>query len=130
MAAWPFLLAGVYGVALCLLISSWHVTPWLMRRFVSDDYALGSHGQVWADWHAIGCLFVGIVNLMVYFGDFNAAAATSIAVASAIIYTIWCLQNLRLVLVRPALFKTPMWLNVILCGVAAVASTFAAVNAG
>ena len=116
---WPFLFSGVYGVFLGVLILSWHVTPVEMRRFVADSYSLGTHGQVWANWHAMGCLFVGAVNLMVVAGRFNDPDARHIAVASLAIYGVWCLQNLQLVLARPRQFKPLMWLNVIACAIAA-----------
>lgn len=119
MSNWPFLFSGVYGVALSALILSWHVAPGVMRGFVADGYSLGTHGQVWANWHAIGCLFVGVVNLQVYFGDFGAAGTRSIAMASLMIYSVWCVQNLLVVLVRPLKFKPLMWTNVVGCGIAA-----------
>src|SRR5689334_20824134 len=118
---WAFLFCGIYGVALCLLIASWHVTPSGIRLFVGREYTLGSHGQIWANWHAVGCFFVGIVNLQVYFGDFNPAAMRSIAIATTIIYGVWALQNLRLVFAKPHRFTNVMWLHVLLCAFAAAA---------
>jgi hypothetical protein len=119
---WVFLFCGIYGVGLSLLILSWHLTPSAIRLFVSDNYTLGSHGQVWANWHAIGCLYVGVVNLLAYGGNFNVEASRAVAMATAMIYGIWFAQNLHLVLARPARFKGLMWLNVLLCLLAAVAS--------
>ena len=124
MTVWPFLFAGAYGVALGLLILSWHLTPVLIRIFVTDDYSLGSHGQVWADWHAFGCLFVGAVNLHVYFHFLDGAAARSIALPTVAIYSVWCVQNFLLMVRAPRRFKSPMWLNVICCGVAAGGSAY------
>ena len=124
MSNWPFLFSGIYGVALGVLILSWHVAPVIMRLFVADSYSLGTHGQVWANWHAIGCLFVGAVNLQVYFSDFGAADARSIAMATLMVYTVWCVQNLQLVLGKPRKFKPLMWTNVVGCGIAAGGNAF------
>jgi hypothetical protein len=103
---WVFLFCGIYGVGLSLLILSWRLTPSAIRLFVSDDYTLGSHGQVWADWHAIGCLYVGVVNVLAYRGNFNAEAYRAIAMATAMIYGVWFAQNLHFVLARPTRFKS------------------------
>ena len=74
------------------------------------------------------CLFVGVVNLQVYSGDFNLAGSRSIATASAVLYAVWCVQNFQLVMARPRQFKPLMWLNVIACAIAASGSAFVLVG--
>lgn len=56
-----FRVAGVYGLALSLLIFSSIVSPIAIDLFVAQPYTLGTHGADWEYWHAVGCAFVGII---------------------------------------------------------------------
>lgn len=116
----PFLFCAGYGFALSLLILSYHISPALVHLFVAQPVTLGSHTMVWMNWHAIGCAFVGLVNLhALYWSD--ARARRGIAIASAGVFGIWCAQNVMYALTP--LFTPAMWLHVAGCGLAAVMST-------
>lgn len=115
----PFLLCAAYAFALSLLILSYHVSPTLLNLFVAQPATLGTHTTVWMNWHAMGCAFVGLVNLQAFYWT-DAKARRAIAIASAGIFGIWSVQNLTYTLTP--LFTSAMWLHVVGCGLAAVAS--------
>ena len=123
-----FSFAGVYGISLALLILSGNITEKLLCLFCHKDlYTLGNFGQVWANWHAIGCAFVGFMNLSVAKDeDAFGPGKRQVAVNSVFIYGIWACQNTYYCIFRTDLFTPLMWLNAILCSAAAVSSFFAA----
>ena len=112
----PFLFCAAYGFALSLLILSVHVTPALLDLFVAQPATLGTHTAVWMNWHAIGCAFVGLINAQA-FSWTDAKARRGVAMASAGVFGVWCVQNLAYTLTP--LFTQAMWLHVGGCGVAA-----------
>ncbi len=122
-----FAFNGVYGVALGVLILSWYLTPVLLNLFV-QNYSLGNHGKVWADWHAIGCLFVGVTNLCAWQLDYNDVALRGVAWSSAAIYAIWSIQNTALCLSKsdPPRFRPFMWLHASFCALGAGLAVWAA----
>lgn len=124
-----FALAGLYGLALSLLILSWHLTPLLVGLFV-DHYSLGSHGQIWANWHAVGCAFVGAINLSALFLGFDDTASRAVLACTAGIYGVWSAQNTWLCLAstEPRRFKPMMWLHAALCGLTAALCLWGAVG--
>jgi len=115
----PFPLCAAYAFALSLLILSYHVSPTLVNLFVAQPATLGTHTTVWMNWHAAGCAFVGLVNVQACHWT-DAKARRGIAMASAGIFGIWCVQNLAYSLTP--LFNSAMWLHVGGCGLAALAS--------
>lgn len=107
-----FVVAGVYGLALSLMIFSSIVTPVLIDLFVAQPYTLGSHGADWEYWQGTSCAFVGIVALLARSG--NDQQKRTSAAALAVVYGIWGLQNLRLVLVTDR-YGPLMWAHVLGC---------------
>jgi hypothetical protein len=107
-----FLAAGVYGIALSLMIFSSIWTPFLIDLFVTQPYTLGTHGADWEYWHGVGCAFVGMVSLMAR--KWPDAQKVGIASAIGFIYGVWGVQNLRLVLFTDR-FGPLMWAHVVLC---------------
>ena len=126
-----FLFAGVYGICLSLLILSGNVTDKLICIFCKvDQYTLGNFGEVWADWHAIGCAFVGFMNLSVAKNeDAFGPGKRYVAINSVFIYGVWACQNTYYCIKRTDLFTPLMWTNAILCGLAALLSFLAACDA-
>ena len=123
----PFPFCAGYAFALSLLILSYHVSPALVHLFLAQPVTLGSHTTVWMNWHAIGCAFVGLVNLQaLYWSD--ARARRGIAIATAGIFGIWCAQNLMYSLTP--LLTPAMWLHVVGCGLAALISAVFVVRPG
>lgn len=116
----PFPFCAGYGFALSLLIVSYHVSPALVNLFVTQPANLGSHTTVWMNWHAVGCAFVGLVNLQALRWS-EARARRGVAMATAGIFGIWCVQNFFYSLTP--LFTSAMWLHVAACGFAALIST-------
>ncbi len=110
-----FLFCGVYGIALAALIFTYLGTYAVLDLFLARPYVLGTHTEVWMGWHGMGCLFVGLCNLLAARWN-NARAQRDIAVATAIIFAVWCLQNFRLMLGDS--FRPLMWSNVIGCAIA------------
>lgn len=123
----PFPFCAAYAFALSLLILSYHLTPVLLDLFVAQPATLGTHTTVWMNWHAAGCAFVGLVNVQACCWT-DAKARRGIAIASAGIFGIWCAQNLTYSLTP--LFTGAMWLHVLACGLAAVASAAFALRPG
>lgn len=107
-----FRVAGAYGLALSVMIFSSIWTPVLIDLFVRPPYTLGTHGADWEYWHGVGCAFVGIVALMAR--NWPDRQKMGIAAALGFIYTVWGLQNLRLVLFTDR-FGPLMWGHVIGC---------------
>ena len=120
-----FALAGVYGMFLSLLILTGNFTETFLVIFCREPkYTLGNFGQVWANWHAIGCAYVGLTNLWVAFKaeSLQSAAKQLVAFNSAFIYGTWSLQNTYYCIFRTDLFTPWMWLNAGGCAVAALLS--------
>jgi hypothetical protein len=112
----PVLSSGIYGLALAVLVISHKWTYALIELFVRPGYVLGTHEGDWTSWHAVGCGFVGLINLLCWRAkDWNASATYSLSLCTALIYTIWGLQNLGLMLATPPRFLPLMWLHVLLC---------------
>ena len=107
-----FLVAGIYGIALSLMIFSSIFTPFLIDLFVVPPYTLGTHGADWEYWHGVGCAFVGIIALLAR--SWPDRQKLGVAGALAFIYGVWGLQNLRLVLMTDR-FGPLMWAHVALC---------------
>ena len=111
--------AAFYGAVLGLLILSGNLSPSLLHLFCrAEAYTLGNFGQVWANWHAIGCLFVGLTNFAVARDDeesFKPKARAAVALNTAFIFLVWGVQNAYYCLNRQDLFVPLMWLNAILC---------------
>ena len=105
-----------YGFSLSVLILSYRLSPVAVFLFVdSAVYSLGTFGQVWKDWHAIGCIFVGLVNYFALDQCFVTTAKEKILVCNVMIYGIWGLQNLYYCITLPNLFVKMMWLHAVLC---------------
>ena len=132
MALNSFHLPGVYGVALGVLILSGNVTSDLLCLFCRKEaYTLGNFGLVWANWHAIGCLFVGLTNLAVARddeGSFGPKARSAVAMNTAFIYGVWGVQNTWYCLNRQDLFVPLMWLNALMCLATAASSLSSAAS--
>ena len=122
----PFPFCAGYAFALSLLILSYHASPALVHLFVAQPVTLGSHTMVWMNWHAIGCAFVGLVNIQAHYWS-DARARRGVAIASAGVFGIWCAQNFMYALTP--LFTPAMWLHVGGCGLAAVISAAFALRA-
>jgi hypothetical protein len=118
-----FLPCSIYGFALSALIFSHFLTSAVVGLFVAPPYTLGRHGEAWMNWHGVGCFFVGLVNLAALRWD-DVRAKRDVAGATAAIYGVWALQNLRLMFTDR--FVPFMWLHVIGCALAAVASVLTA----
>ena len=117
-----FHLPGVYGVALGVMILSGNMASDLLGLIGlfcrKKAYTLGNFGQVWANYHAIGCLFLGLTNLAVARddeGSFGPKARSVVAMNTAFIYGVWGVQNTWYLLYRQELFLPLMWLNAIGC---------------
>lgn len=106
-----FAIAGLYGIALSLLIFSSIMTPFFIDLFVNSPYTLGSHGAVWEYWHGFGCLFVGIIAMLARQWPVRVQRQT--AWALGFVYGAWGLQNLYLVLTGG--FDLLMWVHVVGC---------------
>jgi|EP00908_Phaeocystis_cordata_P013444 hypothetical protein len=120
---------SVAGLALSVLIESDHLTHALLGLFCSE-YTLGSFGQIWADWHAVGCAFVGVVNLCVAVDDgsaFRPQGMAAIARCTTFIYLTWGVQNTYYCLFRTDIFTPLMWLNALACNFTAAWSAWASV---
>ena len=114
------LINGFYGVLLGFLILSWYITPLFIKLFVGEHYNLGDHGQMWANWHAIGCFYVGLSNFLAYsWADSFLVAKQDICLISAFIFGTWAVQNLWLML-KTDKMKPLMWMNVIGCFISAL----------
>jgi hypothetical protein len=107
-----FWLAGIYGVALSLMIFSATFTPVLIDLFVAEPYTLGTHGADWEYWQGTSCAFVGAVGLLAV--RWPTTAQVGAAGALAFVYGVWGLQNLRLVLVTDR-YGPLMWAHVLAC---------------
>jgi hypothetical protein len=115
MLNFSLLINGTYGILLGLLILSWHLTPVFIKLFVGNKYTLGDYGQMWANWHAIGCFYVGFSNFLAYnWDDSFLVAKQDICLISTFIFGIWGLQNFGLMF-QANKMKSLMWLNVIAC---------------
>ena len=126
---WVYLINGIYGAALALLIWSWKLSEAPIRLFVAEDYSLGTHGQVWKDWNAVGCAFVAAINACAWSMDFNAVALRAVALCTAGIYGIWALQNARLLVSANTPYVKPlMWIHALLCGTCAALAGCAALS--
>jgi len=126
-----FQFAAFYGIALGAVILSGNLTVEILGLFCDKGaYTLGNFGQVWANWHAIGCLFVGLTNLSVARDptgqDFGAGGRLAVAQNTAFIFGVWGIQNTYYCNVRQDLFTPPMWLNAVGCLVACALSIHAA----
>eukprot|EP00978_Attheya_sp_CCMP212_P031291 scaffold117710_cov54-Attheya_sp.AAC.3 len=126
--------AAIYGFALGALILSTNVTLELITLFTHrETYTLGNFGQVWANWHAFGCIFVGLSNLAVVRDNsgrgFGPEARVAVAQNTAFIFGVWAVQNTYYCLVREDLFTPLMWLNAGGCLVSALWSLQAATKA-
>ena len=113
----PFLFCGIYAVGLSALILSRLETFSVLNLFLASPYSLGTHTLDWMNWHAAGCFFVGLVNLCASRWS-DARPRRDVAAASAFVFGIWAVLNLRLMF--SGLFLYPMWLNVIGCVLASV----------
>jgi hypothetical protein len=107
-----FLVAGVYGIALSLMIFSSIATPVLIDLFVAPPYSLGTHGADWEYWQGTSCAFVGIVALLAH--RWPDPQKRGVAAALGFIYGVWGLQNLRLVLMTDR-YGPLMWAHVLAC---------------
>lgn len=114
-----FQVCAVYGFFLAALIFSQVVTLAVITQFVSQPYTLGSHGRDWMLWHGASCFFVGLVNLAASRWT-DTRAQRDIALATAVIYGAWCLQNASLMFTGR--YLPGMWFNVLACGGAALLS--------
>jgi|GEM_PF-2474731 len=109
-----FLVGGVYGLALGVLIAS-HLLGWgLLDLFLKKPYTLGTHTTVWMDWHSIGCSFVGVTSLLASGAALAGTPRRQAAKALFAIYAIWGVQNAWVCVTRPD-FTAVMWLHAILC---------------
>jgi hypothetical protein len=113
----------VYAVALSALIFTYAVGYAVLDLFLARPYVLGTHTEAWMGWHGMGCLFVGLCNLLALQWT-NARAQRDVAAITALIFGVWCLQNLRLVM--GSAFRPLMWMHVIGCGIACVWSVVSA----
>ena len=107
-----FLAAGIYGLALSLMIFSAAFTPVLIDLFVAEPYTLGTHGADWEYWQGTSCAFVGLVAFAAR--GWPTGPKTGAAAALAFVYGVWGLQNLRLVLVTDR-YGPLMWAHVLGC---------------
>ena len=114
-----FLPCSVYGFALSALIFSHYVTNAVLALFVATPYTLGTHGELWQNWHGVGCFFLGLVNLAAHRWR-EPRPRRDVAGATAVIYGVWALQNFALMF-TPRMVPL-MWLNVIGCALASAAS--------
>lgn len=114
-----FQLCAVYGFLLAALIFSQVATPAAITLFVSQPNTLGSHGTDWMYWHGASCFFVGLVNLAASRWT-DTGAQRDIALATAVIYGAWFLQNASLMFTGR--YLPGMWFNVLACGGAALLS--------
>eukprot|EP00747_Dinoflagellata_sp_TGD_P170684 gnl/TRDRNA2_/TRDRNA2_202867_c0_seq1.p1 gnl/TRDRNA2_/TRDRNA2_202867_c0~~gnl/TRDRNA2_/TRDRNA2_202867_c0_seq1.p1 ORF type:complete len:144 (-),score=2.99 gnl/TRDRNA2_/TRDRNA2_202867_c0_seq1:339-770(-) len=116
--------AAFYGLALACLILSGNLTPKLILLFVRQEkYTLGEFGQVWANWHAVGCAFAGLMNLSAArdgASSWGPAACRAVRLNTAFIFGTWGVQNTYYVLWRTDLFTPLMWTNAVLCLATAV----------
>lgn len=95
------------------------------------SYTLGNFGQVWANWHAIGCAFVGMTNLSVALDDgsgFGIPGRRAVARNTAFIFGVWGVQNTWYCVARQDLFTPAMWLNAAGCIGTALASVQSALR--
>ena len=112
--------AAFYGFALGALILSGKLTSDIICLFCRKEYyTLGNFGEVWANWHAFGCIFVGLTNFAVARDisgmNFKEKARSATAFNTAIVFGVWGCQNLYYSLYRQDLFMPFMWLHAILC---------------
>lgn len=125
-----FSFAGVYGVGLSLLILSGNVTDKLLCLFIRRErYTFKDIEKVWANWLAVGCAYVGMMNFSVANEHAFGPDKNLVAMNTVFIYGMWAIQNTYLCVCRSDLFRPFMWSNSILCSAAAVAS-FCATNGG
>jgi hypothetical protein len=88
----------------------------LIELFVRPGYMLGTHERDWTSWHAVGCGFVGLINVLsAKDGDWNPSARRSLALATSLLYSIWGVQNLLLMFASPPRFLPLMWLHAVAC---------------
>lgn len=104
-----FLVGGLYGIALSILLFSSILTPGMIDLFVASPYTLGTHGADFEHWQGASCAFVGVVALSAR--SWPNAQRAPIAAALGFIYSVWGLQNLRLVLATDR-YDAPMWVHV------------------
>jgi hypothetical protein len=114
-----FRLCGAYAFALSALIFSHYLSNTAIALFVAAPYTLGRHGEDWMNWHGVGCFFVGMVNAAAARWR-DARAKRDVAGATAVIFGVWALQNLQLMFTGR--FQPLMWLHVLGCALAALAS--------
>ena len=123
-----FGLSAFYGLTLAVLILSFRVTPMFIGIFCDlDTYRLGNFGQIWKDWHAFGCAYVGLTNLVVYLDSrgvgFSPSGRRSIALCSTFIFGTWGVQNTFYCLGGgKGDFHPAMWINAISCLIVAAAA--------
>ena len=122
-----FIWAAGYAWALSLLILSGNATDALLCLFCRrDEYTLGNFGQIWANWHAVGCAFVGLSNWCVVRDTdgtgFGPAGRRAVALNTAFLFGAWGVQNLHYCVERQDLFTPLMWINAIACLTIACAS--------
>ncbi len=113
------LICGVYGLALCALIFSYHVSWAVLDLFLVEPYVLGTHTTVWMNWHAVGCGFVGTIGLLASRPSWVGEPRRSAAWALFGIYSIWSLQNTWCCVMTED-FTVVMWLHAILCALCAI----------
>lgn len=119
---------GIYGLLLGILILSWHFSEFFIRLFVKDNYSLGNFGQTWANWHAIGCFYVGLSSLLALtWGASLLEAKLQICLLTTVVYGIWFVQNFYLVFFTNKM-KTFMLLHVVGCFVGAVLGLMGGIN--
>ena len=105
----------VYACGLSALIFTYLVGYAVLDLFLARPYVLGTHTEAWMGWHAMGCLFVGIINgLAARWTD--GRARRDVAAATALIFGVWMAQNAWLM--TTGTFRPLMWINVVGCAIA------------
>ena len=116
------------------LILTGNATPAVLGLFCKlERYTLGDFGQVWANWHAVGCAYVGITNFCVAMDDgsgFGPRGRAAIARCTAFIFGVWGVQNTCYCLFKQSNFTPLMWLNALLCLGSAVWSGWCSAECG
>ena len=131
-----FHLAAFYGFFLGALIFTGYVNNAFICLFVTcSNYTLGNHGEIWQMWHAVGCSFLGSVNLLVAI-DSDSSAFTKkgrahLSYATSAIYLTWGVQNTYYCIAYAGTLFTPgMWLNAIGCLVVGFFSLYTGLKLG
>ena len=95
-----------------------------MGEILKNIERTGPLGNIWRNWHAVGCYCVGFMSYMASTWDYKThkTQINDILKVNTFVFGTWSLINFHLAVYKQQHVKKLLFLHVVLCGLAGVVS--------